>query len=41
MVGLNAPGRRVGFYFENATTSALTLQGWALFDAAAGWASGR
>jgi len=41
MVGLTAPGRRVGFYFENSTTSALTLDGWALFDAAVRWASGR
>jgi glucose/arabinose dehydrogenase len=41
MVGLTAPGRRVGFYLENATASALTLEGWALFDAAVRWATGR
>jgi hypothetical protein len=41
MVGLTAPGRRVGFYLENTTASALTWQGWALFDAAVRWATGR
>jgi hypothetical protein len=38
MVGLTAPGRRVGFF---QAASSLTPQGWALFDAAVRWASGR
>jgi hypothetical protein len=41
MVGLNAPARRVGFFLENTTASALTLDGWALFDAAVRWVTGR
>jgi hypothetical protein len=41
MVGLTAPGRRVGFFFGDTTATAPTLQGWAFFDAAVKWGSGR
>jgi glucose/arabinose dehydrogenase len=41
MPGLTAPGRRVGFFLEDATASALTTAGWSLFDAAVRWGSGR
>jgi glucose/arabinose dehydrogenase len=41
MPGLTAPARRVGFFLENSTAASLTAQGWALFDAAVKWASGR
>lgn len=41
MVGLTAPGRRVGFFLENSTAASLTAQGWTLFDAAVKWATGR
>jgi hypothetical protein len=41
MAGLTAPGRRVGFFFGDTTATAPTLQGWALFDAAVKWGSGR
>ncbi|MEZ4826640.1 MAG: T9SS type A sorting domain-containing protein [Bacteroidia bacterium] len=38
MVGMNAPARRVGFYFRNETAANSTGSGWALFDAAVCWA---
>lgn len=38
MVGLNAPARRLGFFFENSTASFLNANGLALFDAAINWA---
>jgi hypothetical protein len=41
MPGLTAPGRRVGFFFENNTAAALTASGLTLFDAAVRWATGR
>ena len=41
MPGRTAPGRRVGFFLENTTASALTPAGQALFDAAVRWATGR
>ena len=41
MVGLTAPARRVGFFLENATAAELTGQGFALFDAAVRWVTGR
>jgi glucose/arabinose dehydrogenase len=41
MVGLAAPARRVGRFLSDSTPSHLTAQGWALFDAAVRWASGR
>jgi glucose/arabinose dehydrogenase len=40
MVGLTAPGRRVGLFLGDATAGSLTPRGWALFDAAVRWASG-
>jgi hypothetical protein len=41
MVGLTAPARRVGLFLSDSTPSELAAQGWALFDAAVRWASGR
>jgi glucose/arabinose dehydrogenase len=41
MVDFTAPGRRVGFFLGNRAVATQTLQGWALFDAAVRWASGR
>jgi glucose/arabinose dehydrogenase len=41
MPGLVAPGRRVGFFLEDATASSLTAQGRALLDAAVRWSTGR
>src|SRR6185436_12185536 len=41
MVGLAAPGRRVGLFLGDSTAVGLTSEGWALFDAAVRWASGR
>jgi hypothetical protein len=41
MVGLAAPGRRVGLFLGDNAPASLTAQGWALFDAAVRWASGR
>ncbi|MDX2246951.1 MAG: T9SS type A sorting domain-containing protein [Bacteroidia bacterium] len=38
MVGMNAPARRVGFYFRNETAANSTGTGWSLFDAAVCWA---
>ncbi len=40
MVGLNAPARRVGLFFHDASGSNATPQGWQLFDAAVLWALG-
>jgi DNA-binding protein YbaB/chitodextrinase len=39
MVGLNAPARRVGFFLGRDTATALTVEGWRLFDAAVHWAT--
>jgi glucose/arabinose dehydrogenase len=41
MPGLVAPGRRVGFFLEDATAGSLTTQGRALLDAAVRWVTGR
>jgi hypothetical protein len=41
MPGLAAPGRRVGFFLEDATAASLTTEGGALLDAAVRWATGR
>lgn len=41
MPGLAAPGRRVGFFLEDATAASLTTQGRSLFDAAVRWVTGR
>jgi hypothetical protein len=41
MPGGPAPGRRVGFFLEQGTASALTTAGGSLFDAAVRWATGR
>jgi hypothetical protein len=38
MVGLNAPGRRVGFFFADDSPNALTAAGTSLFKAAISWA---
>ena len=40
MPGLSAPGRRVGLGMSDDTAEILTVDGWALFDAAANWAGG-
>jgi len=37
MVGMNAPARRVGFGMRNETATQMTIEGWALFDAAMCW----
>jgi len=39
MVGMNAPARRVGFFFYRNTAAIATSAGWALFDAAVAWAA--
>lgn len=39
MVGFTAPERRVGFFLNDATASALNATGWALTDAAIRWAA--
>ncbi len=39
MQGLQAPARRVGFYFNDGIALETTEQGWALFDAAVKWAA--
>lgn len=39
--GTSAPARRVGFFLENETATNLNANGWALFDAAVRWATGR
>jgi glucose/arabinose dehydrogenase len=41
MVGLTAPGRRVGFFLHDTTAAALNPSGRALVDAALRWATGR
>jgi glucose/arabinose dehydrogenase len=41
MVGLTAPGRRVGFFLHDATAASLTTSGSALVDAALRWATGQ
>jgi hypothetical protein len=41
MPGRSAPGRRVAFFLEDTTASALTPAGGTLFDAAVRWASGQ
>ncbi|MDQ5823423.1 MAG: DUF6443 domain-containing protein, partial [Chloroflexota bacterium] len=40
MFNVLARARRVGFYFSDTTASALTTDGWTLFDAAVNWAVG-
>ncbi len=40
MVGMNAPARRVGFFLSDISSSTLTTDGWALFDAAVSWSVG-
>lgn len=40
MFGLNAPARRVGFFFSATTGAVLSADGWQLFDAAVNWATG-
>jgi glucose/arabinose dehydrogenase len=40
MTGIAAPGRRVGFFLNGSTASALSPNGWRLFDAAVRWTSG-
>jgi hypothetical protein len=40
MVGLTAPGRRVGLFLGDTTAASLSPRGLALFDAAVRWASG-
>jgi len=39
MAGINAPARRVGFFLHEETAADMMPQGWALFDAAVGWAT--
>jgi hypothetical protein len=39
MFGLNAPARRVGFFFSSTTGAMLNGNGWVLFDAAVNWAT--
>jgi hypothetical protein len=41
MVGLTAPGRRVGFFLHDTTAAVLNPSGRALVDAALRWATGR
>ena len=41
MVGLTAPGRRVGLFLHDTTAAALTTSGRALVDAALRWATGQ
>ena len=41
MVVGTAPARRAAFFFEHPETKTLTTAGWALFDAAVQWTSGR
>jgi hypothetical protein len=38
MVGLAAPGRRLGLFIANSTADRLTAAGWQIFDAAVDWA---
>lgn len=37
MFGLNAPARRIGFFFSVTTGANLSGDGWALFDTAVNW----
>ncbi|NJN55415.1 MAG: hypothetical protein HC804_12070 [Anaerolineae bacterium] len=37
MFGLNAPARRIGFFFSATTGANLNANGWALFDTAVSW----
>lgn len=37
MFGLNAPARRIGFFFSATTGANLSAEGWALFDTAVSW----
>lgn len=37
MFGLNAPARRIGFFFSATTGANLSADGWALFDTAVNW----
>lgn len=39
MVGLTAPARRIGWYFEDLTAGGTLPNGWTLFDAAVRWAT--
>jgi hypothetical protein len=39
MVGLDAPGRRVGWFAVKTTASSLSANGWKLFDNAVKWAA--
>jgi hypothetical protein len=41
MVGLTAPGRRVGFFLHDTTAASLNASGRALLDAALRWATGQ
>jgi hypothetical protein len=41
MVGMVAPGRRVGLFVDSKAASSFTADGAALFDAAVTWAAGR
>ncbi|MDT4897651.1 MAG: hypothetical protein QOH25_2728 [Acidobacteriota bacterium] len=40
MVGLNAPARRVGLFFDRKLTNQMETDYWRLFDAAVEWAAG-
>jgi ferric-dicitrate binding protein FerR (iron transport regulator) len=40
MVGMTAPARRVGLFFDDETPTVLSEEGWAIFDAAVRWAVG-
>ena len=40
MLGAAAPDRRVGFFLDDTTATALNAAGWSLFDAAVKWAVG-
>ena len=39
MVGLTAPARRVGFWFNDTSATNATSGGWSLFDAAVQWST--
>lgn len=41
LAGLTAPARRVGLFLGDTAATRLTADGWALFDAAVRWVSGR
>jgi len=41
MFGLFAPARRVGYFLDIQASTRLTLEGWAMFDAAVQWTAGR